>query len=311
MGYPIVPGHEISGTVHSMGSEALSAGRVSVGDRVMAYPWMGCLSDGCTVCAAGDRPLCPSSSKELGFGVDGGYAEYVTVPHYRFVLKLPDNISFSLGALLPCSGVTAYSAIQKCLPTAQKVRKWEKGLVAAVIGLGGLGQWCLKLLPHCLGKEGLVVIGFDVNARKIEQAKESGLLDEGFVFSLQAPIEEQVEKFTHDLSNKPNIIIDFVNSTATFSLCVQLLQRLGVHVMVGLHGGLGELKLPLAVLSGCTHVGCLVGTLEELQELMELVRREDISVAVKRYQLSEAEQALKDTESGLLDRRAVLDMQAS
>lgn len=310
MTYPVVPGHEISGFVHSLGSDAVSAAQVAVGDRVMVYPWLGCLSAGCSECAAGDTNACPGSTREIGFALDGGYSEYVTVPDYHYVLKLPDNITFSMGALLPCSGLTAYAAIQKCMATVEKIRRWGKGVMVVVVGLGGLGQWALKLLPLCFGREGLTVVGIDVNAKKTEMVEESGLVDKAFILSLQDPVEDQATKFTQELSGKANVVLDFVNSTTTFTLCVQLLGKLGVHVMVGLHGGLGELKLPLAALSGCTHVGCMVGTLDQMRTLLSLVSSMGISgPSVKCYRLSAASQALRDLEAGLLDGRAVLDMQ--
>ena len=171
--------------------------------------------------------------------IDGGYSEYVTVPHYHHVLKLPDSIPLTMGALLPCSGLTAYSAIWKCTATVERVRRWRKGVVAAVVGLGGLGQWALKLLPLCLGKEGLTVVGLDVSARKIQVVKEEGLVDKAFLLSPQESAEEQVKRIAQDLPSKAHVVLDFVNSTDTFPLCVQLLAKTGIHVMVGLHGSTG------------------------------------------------------------------------
>lgn len=308
--YPIVPGHEIAGFVHSLGSEASSAAQVAVGDRVMVYPWLGCLNSQCSVCAAGDTNYCPGITMEIGIVLDGGYSEYVAVPDFRFVLELPDNIPFSMGALLPCSGLTAYSAIQKAVATVKKVRRWHCNVVAVVVGLGGLGQWALKLLPLCLGREELTVIGIDISAKKIEMVKDCGLVDKAFVLSLEDAVDDQVTRIIQELSGKAHVVLDFVNSTDTFSLCNQMLVKMGVHVMVGLHGGAGELKLPLAALSGSTHVGCMVGTLEQLKELVELVSREGISCpTVKCYTLSSAGQALEDLEAGAVDGRAVLDMQ--
>ena len=288
-----------------MGSEATAAGHVTIGDRVIVYPWIGC--GRCPVCTVGDGNFCPVESRELGFCEDGGYSEYVNVSHYRYVLKLPDTIPFAVGALLPCSGLTAYSAIQKCRETVERVQRWGRGVVVAVIGLGGLGQWALRLLPFFLGKEGVKVIGIDVNAKKVQMVKDGGLVDETLVLSLES-MEQQVKSI--DKNDKPDIVLDFVNSAETFSLSVQLLARVGIHVMVGLYGGQGDLKLPLAVLNGCTHVGNLVGSLGQLKELVELVATESIPFStVKRYQLSEAGQALKDLERGLVPGRAVLDMQ--
>lgn len=310
--YPIVPGHEISGFVHSLGNEAASASQVAVGDRVMVYPWLGCLKSQCSVCAAGDTNYCPGRTMEIGIALDGGYSEYVTVPDCRFVLKLPESVPFPMGALLPCSGLTAYSAIQKAMATVEKVRRWNCDVVAVVVGLGGLGQWALKLLPPCLGRKQLTVVGIDISTKKIEMVKECGLVDKAFVLSLHDPVDAQVTTITQELSGKAHVVLDFVNSADTFALCDLLLGKMGVHVMVGLHGGAGQLKLPLAALSGSTHVGCMVGTLEQLKELMELVSRERISCpAVKRYTLSAAGQALEDLEAGAVDGRAVLDMQCT
>lgn len=312
MKYPIVPGHEISGIIHRLGDDAATAARLAVGDRVMVYTCFGCLNTTCGICAAGDTNACQKTAWEIGFGLDGGYSEYVTVPDHRYIVKLPDNISFSMGALLPCSGLTAFAAIQKCVGAVNRFRRWGTEVVVVVVGLGGLGQWALKLLPPCLGKEGLTVVGIDISAKKVEMVKECGLADKSFVLSLQDPVPDQAAKITQELPGKAHVVLDFVNSTLTFALCVHLMGKLGVHVMIGLHGGLGELKLPVAALSGSTHVGCGMGTLGELETLVELVSRERISgPAVKGYRLSEAGQALKDLEAGQVEGRAILDMQSS
>ena len=307
--YPIVPGHEISGIVHCLGDKAASVAGLTIGDRVMVYPWLGCLSSNCGICAAGDTNACPGPTPKIGIALDGGYSKYVTVPDHRYLVKLPDEISFSVGALLPCSGLTAYAAIQKCVLAVDRFRRWGTDVVVVVVGLGGLGQWALKLLPPCLRKEGLTVVGIDISAKKAEMVKECGLADKSFVLSLQDPVQDQAAKLIKELG-KAHVVLDFVNSTSTFALCVQLMGKLGVHVMVGLHGGLGELKLPIATLSGCTHVGCGMGTLDELKALVELVSREGISgPAVKGYKLGDASQALKDLEAGRVEGRAILDMQ--
>ena len=82
-GYPIVPGHEIAGRVHSLGLRLQSesaAAALKVGVRVVVYPWIGC--GDCSDCKAGDTHLCPNPD-QLGFNADGGFSEFVLVPHYR------------------------------------------------------------------------------------------------------------------------------------------------------------------------------------------------------------------------------------
>ena len=305
MGYPIVPGHEIAGLVHFMGETASSAGVVAVGDRVVVYPWIGC--EQCPVCTVGDSYLCPVKSQEIGICFDGGYAEYVKVIHYRFVLRLPENIPFTLGALLPCSGLTSYSALRKCMEVAERVKGWKRDIHVAVIGLGGLAMFALKLLPFCLGGEGVKIVGLDINSRKLKIVKDSWLADHTFLLCSNDTTEQQVEKYITEFQLKPSIVLDFVNSTDTFSFSVQLLERAGIHVMIGLHGGLGELKLPLASLSESVHVGNYVGSTSRLEELIKLVSEQKIKYPfLKHYQLNEATKALEDLEQGTVDGRAVL-----
>ena len=166
---------------------------------MLVYPWIG--YDDCYLCKGGDPGLC-SKSRELGFVKDGGYSEFVVAPHYRYIFKTPDNITDSLAAMLPCSAVTAFSAIKKTLPTARRVREWGVELVVMVIGLGGLGQWSLNLLKYCLDADDhahrMKVIGVEVNKEKIDHALQSNLINEGFHINLvgkQAPmaVSQEVE----------------------------------------------------------------------------------------------------------------------
>ena len=308
--YPVVPGHEIAGVIHTVGSDVPMTCPLVAGDRVVVYPWVGCGE--CKVCMKGDSNYCPDwvNSRELGFTLDGGYAEYVKVPHYRYIFKLPEAIPFSTGALLPCSGLTAYAALKKCSTVVQRVQGWEKEVIIAVIGLGGVGQWAVKLIPFCFGRESVKVVGIDISSKKLQAAKEEKLVDEIFQFSSEKATSQQACELFKDLKDKPQVILDFVNSTETFSLCVGLLAKMGVHVAVGLHGGLGELQLPLLALSGSAHVGNLVGSVGEMEELLELVCKEGVGgLVVKEYRLSAAGQALQDLEKGLLEGRAILNMQ--
>ncbi len=264
MSYPMIPGHEIAGVVYALGENATttmpSGDKLKIGERVCVYPWIGC--DQCQICSSGYCNLCRGQSQEIGFGKDGGYSEYVLVLNHRYVLRLPETVSFSVGALLACSGLTAYSSLRKCVSIAEQVRGWGgMEVLVAVIGLGGLGQWALKLLPFVLGREGVKTIGIDINSKKIDFVKKLQLSDETFCICPEDTSEEQVGKFRSEFGSKPNIILDFVNSRNSFSLSTQLLEKGGVHIMVGLHGGQGELKLPLEVVNASSHIGNLVGSL--------------------------------------------------
>src|SRR5207249_4920837 len=82
---PIVPGHEIVGTVEQLGD---SVEHVAVGDRV-GIPWLAHTCGVCAYCTTGRENLC-AAARFTGYNVDGGYAEYA-VADARFVFKLPEG----------------------------------------------------------------------------------------------------------------------------------------------------------------------------------------------------------------------------
>ena len=297
----------MAGIVHAMGEKTLASGSCAVGERVTVFPWIGC--GDCSVCNSGEDRLCQVNCRELGMVCDGGYSEFVVVPHPRYLVKLPEGVPFAVGALLPCSTLTAYSSIGKCSETVERMRRRGGGVCVGVVGLGGVGQWAVRLIPHCLGSD-VRIVGIDISSEKLQAAKDGGFVSDVFALSRDETVKQQIDSYTKNLLERPHAILDFVNSSQTFSLCVQLLVRTGVHVMVGLYGGLGELKLPLATLSGASHVANYIGDLQQLEEVVELVDREKIEYSqIKAYRLEEVEQALLDLEAGLVEGRAVLDMQ--
>lgn len=308
MGYPKVPGHEIAGTVYTMGATAKEKSELRSGERVLVYSMGGC--NACSICDAGNTNLCRVQCRDLGFVLDGGYAEYVVVPHYVLVFKVPTSIPTDMAALLPCSGLTAFSAVKKCLPVVERVKTWKMEVKVVVIGLGGLGQWALRFLRYCLGQDTKYkVIGIDTNEKKLEMAQKQGLMNAGFCFNPSEEPAQQSERFLSENDGKPHVILDFVNTTTTFAFSTQSLHCGGALIMVGLNGGLGELKLPLTVLGMYTIAGSYLGSFGELTELIALIEKHSISPPpLSHYQLDEATKALCDLEQGKIMGRAVLDV---
>jgi len=292
-----------------MGEAAQMESNLAKGDRVAIYPWIGC--NNCPQCSAGEHQLCPSS-QELGIIKDGGFAEFVLVCHYRFVVKLPDEVPFEVGALLGCGGITAFSAIKKCTSVAARVCKWQADQVyVMVIGLGGLGRWALKLLPHVLqGQYNLHITAVDISREKLQEASEDcSAINDTFMLSTSEAQQETSERYAKESHHRPNVILDFVNSMQTFSFGASILRRAGVAVMVGLYGGVGELVLPLTVLREVTHVGSCVGSLHELSELLQLLGQHQIEPPrIEKFKFQEAKQALKNLEEGRMNGRAVIVM---
>ncbi|MFN7972626.1 MAG: zinc-dependent alcohol dehydrogenase family protein [Acidobacteriota bacterium] len=101
---PLVPGHEIAGTVREVGDGVTHLRR---GDQV-GIPWLGFTCGACPACRSGRENLCPSA-RFTGFDIDGGYAE-TCVADARYTLKLPSAYSDVEAAPLLCAGLIGYRA---------------------------------------------------------------------------------------------------------------------------------------------------------------------------------------------------------
>jgi alcohol dehydrogenase, propanol-preferring len=100
---PIVPGHEIVGTIERVGADI--AGDLAEGDRV-GIPWLGYTDGVCEFCRSGRENLCPRA-RFTGYQIDGGYADY-TVADARFVFRLPSGYSDVNAAPLLCAGLIGF-----------------------------------------------------------------------------------------------------------------------------------------------------------------------------------------------------------
>jgi D-arabinose 1-dehydrogenase-like Zn-dependent alcohol dehydrogenase len=131
---PFTMGHEIAGEVAALGPQASG---VKLGDKVVAYPWIGCGE--CAVCQKGQELLC-LNPRTLGTRRAGGYGTHVIVPHSRYLLP-HDGVPQSLAATYTCSGITAYSALKK----TRGHLGTDDHLV--IIGAGGVGGSAVHIAP--------------------------------------------------------------------------------------------------------------------------------------------------------------------
>lgn len=102
---PVIPGHEIVGTVAELG---LGAKRFPVGSRV-GVPWLGSTCGRCPYCASGHENLC-DEARFTGYHLDGGYAEY-TVADERFCFAIPGEYDDAAAAPLLCAGLIGYRSL--------------------------------------------------------------------------------------------------------------------------------------------------------------------------------------------------------
>lgn len=159
--YPLIPGHEFSGTVVKVGKEA---GAAWFGRRVGIFPLIPCRN--CAPCAVKQNELCRNYSY-LGSRTDGGFAEYVKVPVWNLI-GLPDSVSFEEAAMLEPMAVAVH-AIRRAAPMPD-----DKIIIC---GLGTIGLSVLMFLLEA-GNRDLLVIGNKDLQR--QSALKLGLSEERF-----------------------------------------------------------------------------------------------------------------------------------
>lgn len=287
--YPLTPGHEIAGMIESLGEEAEKEA-IDKNDKVIVYPWIG--EGVCPACRVGEENLC-DKPRSLGVYTDGGYAEYVLVPSYKYLVKIGD-LDTDVAATLSCSALTAYGAVKNAdLKPNDNV---------VIIGAGGgLGLMAVQLAKAVTGAR---IIALDLDQEKLKIAKENGA-DE-----IVSPKDGDPAKRVMDITDNlgADAIIDFVNASKTVETDMKMLRRRGRAVLVGLFGG--ELKLSLVSMPTRAYrlIGSYTGSLSDLIELVSLAKRGVIEPVVShRFKLSQATHALQMLKDGKILGRGVIN----
>jgi propanol-preferring alcohol dehydrogenase len=131
---PIVPGHQVVGRVEAAGSRA---GTFRIGERV-GVAWIYSACGICRFCMAGNENLCPNF-KATGRDVNGGYAQYMSVPQ-GFAYRIPRGLSDSEAAPLLCAGAIGYRSL--------RLTGLKDGENLGLTGFGASGHLVLKMVRH-------------------------------------------------------------------------------------------------------------------------------------------------------------------
>jgi propanol-preferring alcohol dehydrogenase len=285
--YPLTPGHEIAGIVDSLGEQTEGFKK---NEKVLVYPWIG---DGlCPACRIGEENLC-DKPRSLGIYNDGGYADYVLVPSYKYLIKLGEEIDTDTSAPLSCSALTAYGAVKNGNLTPNDN--------VVIVGAGGLGLMAIQLVKAVIGSR---VIALDLNDNKLKAAKENGA-DE-IINSKKEDSVKAIMELTENLG--ADTVIDFVNASKTVETDMNLLRRRGKLVLVGLFGG--ELKLNLISMPTRAYklIGSYTGSINDLIELVSLAKRNVIKPVISnRFKLEQATEALSMLKEGKILGRGVIN----
>ncbi|HEX2487234.1 MAG TPA: alcohol dehydrogenase [Nitrososphaeraceae archaeon] len=285
--YPLTPGHEIAGVIDSLGDQTEGFAK---NEKVLVFPWIG---EGlCPACRTGEENLC-DKPRSLGIYTDGGYADYVLVPSYKYLVKLGDEIDTDTSAPLSCSALTAYGAV--------KNGNLKPNDNVVIVGTGGLGLMAIQLAKAITGSR---IIALDRDDKKLKAAKENGA-DE-IINSKKEDAVKAVMELTGRMG--ADAVIDFVNASSTVETDMNFLRRRAKVVLVGLFGG--ELKLNLISMPTRSYklIGSYTGSINDLIELVSLAKRDIIKPIISnKFKLEEATKALKMLNDGKILARGVIN----
>jgi len=134
---PLIPGHQIVGRVERSGGEVRG---FASGQRVGAA-WLHRTCGACRFCRSGRENLC-ERAEFTGWSVDGGYAEFATVPA-AFAYPVPDGFSDLQAAPLLCAGIIGFRSL-KLTGLGETARPW-KGARLGIFGFGAAGHVVIQL----------------------------------------------------------------------------------------------------------------------------------------------------------------------
>ncbi|SMY12680.1 alcohol dehydrogenase [Brevibacterium jeotgali] len=284
--YPAVFGHEIVGEVIAVGPDAAD---VTAGDSRIVFPWVGCGT--CGRCAAGHSNLC-RTSEATGVFRWGGFATEVLIRDSDFLVDY-EGLDPSWAATLACSGLTSFSAVNRILPL-------DEDETVAVIGTGGVGLAAIALLSRMTSSR---IVAVDVNDANLESA--AGLGAHVTVNSRNLGATSLAEH----LGGPVQAIVDFVNSSDTFTFAFASIDKGGTIVPVGLFGGSAQVSTALLPLKAVSVIGNYVGNLTDLRTLVEMAKTQDlpkVPIIERPFTLADTTDSLAELTAGTATGRTVL-----
>jgi uncharacterized zinc-type alcohol dehydrogenase-like protein len=287
--FPMVPGHEIVGTVLKVGANVK---KFKAGDLA----GVGCLVGSCRTCGSctqGLEQYCENgfvgtynSVEKDGNPTMGGYSNNIVV-NEAFTLTIPKSLEFSAVAPLLCAGITTYSPL----------RHWKvgPGSFVGVMGLGGLGHMAVKL-AHAMGAH---VVVFTTSPEKVEDALRLGAKE---VVIAKNPNEMAAQ------ANRFDLILNSISAPIDLGPYLQLLKREGTMVLLGVPTEDPKIQSANLIFKRRSIAGSLIGGLPETQEMLDFCALHNIVSEVEIIPMQKVNEAFDRTVKGDVKYRFVIDM---
>ncbi|HVC94662.1 MAG TPA: zinc-dependent alcohol dehydrogenase family protein [Pirellulales bacterium] len=271
---PLIPGHEIVGTVAAVGK---GVNGTALGTR-MGVPWLGSTCGECRYCRSGQENLC-DEARFTGYQLDGGYAQYA-VADQRYCFPIPDGFSDVHAAPLLCAGLIGY----RSLVMAGDAKR---------LGFFGFGA-AAHVLLQVAAFQGREVFAF---ARPGDAEAQQFALKLGAVWAGGSDA-----RGPEDL----DAAIIFAPVGALVPAALRMVRKGGVVVCAGIH--MSDIpSFPYEILWGERTVRSVANlTWRDGIEFMELAGRVPVRTVVTPYPLAKANEALNALREGRVHGAAVL-----
>lgn len=287
--FPMVPGHEIIGTVAQVGAEVKT---FRVGDRA----GVGCFVDSCRTCPAcreGLEQYCDagmvltySGRDKSGQLTQGGYSSQIVVDA-QYALRIPAALSSAGAAPLLCAGITTYSPLRHW-----GVGKYHK---LAVVGLGGLGHMAVKI-ARALGTEVTVL---STSEHKRAEAMRLG--------ANHFAVTSQPETFV-TLLRRFDFLLDTVSAPHDYNQYLNLLKTDGTMILVGVPDKPAPVEPFSLILHRRRLAGSVIGGIRETQEMLDFCGQHRIESDVEVIPIQQVNAAYERVLKGDVRFRFVIDM---
>ena len=281
---PYTIGHENAGWVHAVGSAVTN---VAEGDKVILHPLITCGL--CRACRSGDDVHC-ENNQFPGINTNGGYAEYLKTSA-RSAVKIGDNLEPADVAALADAGLTAYHAAAKA---AKRLTPRDK---CVVIGAGGLGHIGIQVLK-ALSPAEIIVVDRNPDALKLatEIGADQGVLADG----------DQVKNVLELTGGGgAEVLVDFVGEGGATAEGIAMLRQAGDYHVVGYGENIDVPTIDI-ISTEINIIGNLVGSYNDLCDLMALAARGAVTLHTAKYALDDFQSAIDDLDAGRIRGRAIL-----
>jgi uncharacterized zinc-type alcohol dehydrogenase-like protein len=288
--YPLVPGHEIVGTVNAVGADVK---KFKLGQKVAVGCFVGSCRH-CSSCAADLEQYCLNGftatyngpSPDPGGFTYGGYSKHIVVNEH-FVLRMPDGLDLAGAAPLLCAGITTYSPL--------KHWKVQAGMHVGVIGLGGLGHMGIKF-AHAMGAKTTMITS---SAHKAQDAVRLGA-DDVLLSSDSAAMQAMANQF--------DFLLNTIPVYHDYNTYLPLLKIDGTMCIVGTIGMNAELNARSLIAGRRQIAGSLVGGIQETQDMLDFCAQHQILSDIELISMHGINQAYERMQHSDVKYRFVIDM---